>query len=122
MARFVIREVSTGVKFDLLAPNGQDVLTSGVYACEAACRKGIASVVKNALAAGVADQTLPEPMEVKNPRFEVYRDRAGEYRFRLKARNGEIIAFSDGYVAKAGCLEGIESVKKYAPRAEIEEI
>ena len=52
MARFVIREVTTGVKFDLLAPNGQDILTSGVYVCEAACRKGIASVVKNAAAAG----------------------------------------------------------------------
>lgn len=122
MARFVIREVTTGVKFDLLAPNGQDILTSGVYACEAACRKGIASVVKNAAAAGVADQTGDENPAVKNPRFEVYRDRAGEYRFRLKARNGEVIAFSDGYAGKAGCLEGIESVKKYAPRAEIEEI
>lgn len=122
MARFVIREVITGVKFDLLAPNGQDILTSGVYACEAACRKGIASVVKNAAAAGVADQTGDENPAVKNPRFEVYRDRAGEYRFRLKARNGEIIAFSDGYAGKVGCLEGIESVKKYAPRAEIEEI
>lgn len=119
MARFVIRSVATGVKFDLKAPNGQEILTSGVYACEAACRKGIASVVKNAAAAAVADQMGTQGMAVKNPRFEVYRDRAGEYRFRLKARNGEIIAFSDGYAAKAGCLDGIESVKKYVSQAEI---
>ena len=42
----------------------------------------------------------------------MYTDKAGEYRFRLKAKNGEIIATSEGYKAKAGCLNGIESVKK----------
>ena len=40
-------------------------------------------------------------------------------RFRLKARNGEIIATSEGYVAKAGCMNGIESVRKNAPDAEV---
>lgn len=120
MARFVIRPVATGVKFDLKAPNGQGILTSGVYACAAACRKGIASVVKNA-AAGVEDQTDGDCPRRSNPKFELYRDRAGEFRFRLRARNGEIIAASDGYAAKAGCLEGIENVKKYAPRAQIME-
>jgi uncharacterized protein YegP (UPF0339 family) len=47
-------------------------------------------------------------------------DKAGEFRFRLKARNGEIIAASEGYKAKAGCLNGIESVRKNAVEAEIE--
>ena len=59
--------------------------------------------------------------EVKHPKFEVYTDKAGEYRFRLKARNGEIIATSEGYKAKNSCLNGVESVKKNAPEAEIEE-
>lgn len=121
MARFVIRSVATGVKFDLKAPNGQGILTSGVYACSAACRKGIASVVRNAAAAVVEDRTDGETPRRPNPKFELYRDRAGEYRFRLRARNGEIVGASDGYAAKAGCLEGIENVKKYAPRAEIAE-
>jgi uncharacterized protein YegP (UPF0339 family) len=49
----------------------------------------------------------------------MYQDKAGEYRFRLKARNGEIIAVSEGYVAKASCLNGIESVRKNAVEAEI---
>lgn len=48
-------------------------------------------------------------------KFEIYTDKAGEYRFRLKASNGEPILASEGYKAKAGCLNGIESVKKNAP-------
>ena len=57
----------------------------------------------------------------KHPKFEVYLDKAGEFRFRLKARNGEIVATSEGYKAKASCLNGIESVKKNAPDAEVVE-
>ncbi len=53
------------------------------------------------------------------PKFEVYKDAKGEYRFRLKAPNGETIATGEGYVAKAGCMNGIESVKENAPKAEI---
>ena len=49
----------------------------------------------------------------------MYQDKAGEYRFRLKARNGEIILASEGYKEKKSCLSGIESVKKNAPDAEI---
>ena len=44
--------------------------------------------------------------------FEVYKDKAGEYRFRLKASNGETVLASEGYSAKAGCMNGIESVKE----------
>ena len=56
------------------------------------------------------------------PKFEVYKDAAGEFRFRLKAPNGEVIAVSEGYTTKANCLNGIESVKKNAPKAEIVEV
>ena len=56
----------------------------------------------------------------KNPKFEVYKDKAGEFRFRLTAKNGQIIATSEGYSAKAACMNGIESVKKNAPDAAIE--
>ena len=44
--------------------------------------------------------------------FEVYKDNAGEYRFRLKASNGQNVLSSEGYTAKAGCMKGIESVKE----------
>ena len=75
---------------------------------------------KNALSA-IEDQTV-EPIEVqKHPKYEVYVDKAGEYRFRLKARNGEIIATGEGYKKKTSCLNGIESIKKNAPDAEISE-
>lgn len=57
-----------------------------------------------------------------NPKFEVFKDAQGEFRFNLKAPNGEIIAISEGYTSKAGCLNGIESVKKNAPIAEVVEI
>ncbi len=45
-------------------------------------------------------------------KFEVYKDKAGEFRFRLKAANGQNILSSEGYSAKASCLNGVESVKK----------
>ena len=45
-------------------------------------------------------------------KFECYKDKAGEFRFRLKAGNGEIILSSEGYSSKASCDNGIESVKK----------
>ena len=48
-------------------------------------------------------------------KFEVYADKGGDYRFRLKAGNGEIILSSEGYSSKAACMNGVESVKKNAP-------
>jgi len=52
-------------------------------------------------------------------KFEVYKDAAGKFRFRLKAGNGEIIAVGEAYEAKSGALNGIESIKKNAAEAEI---
>ena len=121
MSKFVIRKVNSGIKFDLKATNGQVILTSEVYTTEAACRGGIASIQKNAPIAGVENQTVEGYETVTHPKFEMYQDKAGEFRFRLKARNGEIIGTSEGYSAKAGCLNGIESVKKNAAAAEIVE-
>ncbi len=121
MGKFVIRKTATGVKFDLKAGNGEVIATSEVYSSEDACRKGIASVQKNAPIAAVEDQTVEGFSKEKHPKFEVYADKAGEIRFRLKAVNGEIIAVGEGYKAKSSCLSGIESVKKNAPEAEIVE-
>lgn len=119
MGKFVIRTTSTGVKFDLKAGNGEVIATSQVYSSVPACRKGVASVQKNAPAAGVENQTAEGYTAEKHPKFEVYTDKAGEFRFRLKASNGQIIAVSEGYKALASCLNGIESVKKNAPDAPV---
>ena len=120
MSKFVIRNVASGIKFDLKATNGQVIATSEVYTTEAACRNGIASVQKNAPVAGIENQTEEGYAVLTHPKFEMYQDKAGEFRFRLKARNGEVIAVSEGYAAKRSCLNGIESVKKNAPEAEVE--
>lgn len=114
MGKFVIRKTNTGVKFDLKAGNGEVIATSEVYSSDAACKNGIASVQKNALIAAVENQTVEGYATEKNPKFEIYTDKAGEFRFRLKATNGQIIAVSEGYKAMAGCMNGIESVKKNA--------
>ena len=121
MSRFVIKKVNTGIKFDLYAGNGQDIVSSEVYSSRAAVLRGIESVRKAAPNANFADLTVPEEISVANPKFELYRDRAGAYRFRLKARNGQIIAVSESYTGRAGCLNGIESVQKNAPEAQIQE-
>lgn len=56
------------------------------------------------------------------PKFEIYRDSAGKFRWRLKAPNGEIIAASEAYESKDSCENGIQSVKVNAPKAFIAEI
>ena len=121
MGKFEIRKTATGIKFDLKAGNGEVIATSEVYSSESACRNGIASMQKNAPVAGVEDQTVEGFAAVKHPKFEVYTDKAGEFRFRLKATNGQIIAVGEGYKQKASCMNGIESVKKNAVDAKIVE-
>ncbi len=121
MGKFVIKNVKSGIKFDLKAGNGEVIATSEIYTSDAACKNGIESVKKNAPIAKLEDQTVENFETVTNPKFEVYNDKAGEFRFRLKARNGEIIATSEGYKAKPSCLNGIESVRKNAPDAEVVE-
>lgn len=119
MGKFVIKETATGTKFDLKAGNGEVIATSEVYNSLDACKKGIASVKKNAPVAAVENQTVEGYATEKHPKFEVYKDKAGEFRFRLKATNGQIIAVGEGYKALAGCMNGIESIKKNAPDAEV---
>ena len=118
MGKFVLKQTATGFKFDLKAGNGEIIATSEVYSGEAACRNGIESIRK-CCEGGVEDQTVEGFEVLKHPKFEVYTDKAGEFRFRLKARNGEIVAVGEGYKSKASCLNGIESVKKNAPEAEL---
>ena len=119
MSKFLIRAVHSGVKFDLKAANSQTVATSEVYESKAACLKGVESVRKNAPSAGVEDQTAEGGKAAKHPKFELYQDKVG--RFRLKARNGAIIAVSEAYTTKVSCENGIASVQLNASTAGIEE-
>ena len=115
MGKFVVKEAKGGFRFNLKAANGEIIGVSEVYTAENACLNGIESVRKNAVEAKLEDQTVADFAPVTNPKFEVYKDKAGEFRFRLKARNGEIILTGEGYKAKASCLNGIDSIRRNAP-------
>ena len=115
MGKYLVKTVkSGGCKFSLKADNGQEIATSQVYAGKSTCKKGINSVRVNAPAAKIEDQTKEGYETLKCPKFEVYTDKAGETRFRLRARNGQVIASSEGYSKHAGALAGIDSVVRNA--------
>ncbi len=119
MGKFVVGEAKNGVKFNLKANNGQVIATSQVYKTEKTMKIGIASIKKNAPIAPVENQTVDGFTPEKCPKFEIYKDKAGEFRFRLKAANGQIIATGEGYTTLSACQNGIESIRKNAPDAEI---
>ncbi len=120
MGKFVIKKTNTGFTHSLKAGNGEVIATGGeVYNRIDSIKNGIASIMKNAPIANLEDQTVEDFAVEKNPKFEVYTDKSGEFRFRLKASNGQIIATSEGYAKKASCLNGIESVRKNVVDAEI---
>ena len=117
MGKFVMKETKNGgVKFDLKAGNGEVIATSEAYSGDAACKKGIESVRKNAVEAKLEDQTVEGFETVTNPKFEVYTDKAGEFRFRLKATNGEIIAAGMCAQWKNDSEFMLKSFSQYYPR------
>ena len=123
MGKFVIKPTkSGGFVFNLKAGNGEVIATSETYNSLEACKNGVKSVITNAPEAALEDQTVEGFATEKNPKFEMYTDKAGEFRFRLKAKNGQIIATGEGYKAKAGCKNGIESIRKNVVDAKVEEV
>jgi uncharacterized protein len=54
-------------------------------------------------------------------KFEIYKDSKGQYRFRLKAGNGEVVATGESYESKAGVIRGVDAVKRAAAEAEIDD-
>ncbi len=91
-------------RFNLHASNGEKILHSEGYVSKSGCLNGIDSVRTNS---------------TSGDNFETFKDTAGKYRFRLRARNGEIIGQSEAYESIAGCSSGIASVMRNAPVAEI---
>ena len=120
MGKFTIREKNEKYSFRLKAGNGEIIATSQMYKSLKTCRAGIDSVRRNAPVANLEDQTKEGFQVQKHPKFEVYTDNAGEFRFRLKAKNGQNICASEGYTALKSCLNGIDSVRKNAPDAKEE--
>lgn len=107
--------------FRLKASNKETIAVSGGtgYSSLTACKAGIESVRKNS-SSQIEDQTLKNVTTLPNPKFELYQDKANEFRYRLRARNGEIICISEnGYASKDGCKKGIASLAKWSADAEV---
>ena len=108
MGKFVITKRTNGdFQFNLKAGNGQVILTSQGYAAKAGCENGIESVRKNS-----ADDA----------RFERKTSSNDKDYFNLTATNGQIIGSSEMYESTAAMENGIESVKKNAPDATVEDL
>jgi uncharacterized protein YegP (UPF0339 family) len=103
-------------RFRLIAPNNEIIARSEGYTTKGGCMNGVDAVKRHAPDATIDDQTVSD--EAPTGKFTVYQDSGGEFRFRLIAPNNEIIAVSEGYTTKAGCINGINAVKKYAASEE----
>lgn len=119
LGTFKIRQTRSGCKFDLVASNGEILATSEVYSSLDSCAKGIKSVQKNA-SAPTEDQTEKDYAPIRNPKYEVYIDKAGEYRFRLKLANGQVILVSQAHISRENCLSTIERIKASANTSDVE--
>ncbi|HIU98087.1 MAG TPA: DUF1508 domain-containing protein [Candidatus Ornithoclostridium faecigallinarum] len=120
--QFVCYKTAKGYwNYRLKASNKETIAVSGGtgYSSFSACKAGIESVRRNT-GAKIEDQTLQKFEQLTNPKFEIYMDKAGKYRYRLKASNGELICTSeDGYASKDSCKKGIASLAKWAAEAEV---
>lgn len=106
--------------FTLIARNGKVVAVSQIYEAPKNALIGINSVITNAPIANIEDQTIKDYEELSFPKWEIYIDREGKFRFRLRATNGLCILHSQGYTQKSSCKGGIESVINHAGTAKIE--
>ena len=116
MGMFIIKKTPTGFNFSLLAANKEKIaVSSQVYKTKSSCKSGIESVGKQSKRCidegRIEDQTLKTPSTSTCPKFEIYFDKAGLYRYRLIASNGESVCMSEeGYKSKSGVMNGIRSV------------
>jgi len=119
--RFEIKKSKDGrFVFNLYAKNHVIVATSQIYSSSTSAVNGIKSVIVNAPIAAVEDQTL-KTYETQNfPKWEIYQDKGGQYRFRLSAPNGSCICHSQGYTNKTKCKNGIQSIIRSAKDASID--
>lgn len=115
MGKYVITVSPKGkYHFNLLAGNGEVILSSQMYASQRGALKGINSVTVNAPEAAVVDLTAKKVVSAPNPKFEIFQGKDGKCYFRLIAKNAKAIGSSEGYNDLTACKNGIKSVKKNA--------
>ncbi len=106
--------------FNLYSANKVLIATSQTYSSSQSAMTGIKSVMANALKAEIEDLTLKKPEPKSYPKWEIYADKAGEFRFRLNASNASCVCHSKmGYASKANCKRAIESIIRLAEDADI---
>lgn len=119
--RFEIKKAKDGrFVFNLYAANHVIVATSQVYSSSQSALVGINSVIANADKAPIEDQSLKSYETYGYPKWEIYVDKGGQYRFRLYAANGSCICHSQGYTSKTNCKNGIDSIIRSSRNAEID--
>ena len=106
--------------FNLQASNRVYIATSQIYSSVQSAMTGIKSVINNAEGAPIEDQTLKNFEPIGYPKWEIYLDKAEQFRFRLCASNGNCVCHSQGYTTKHNCKKGIESIIKSVKNVEIE--
>ena len=106
--------------FNLYAANKVIIATSQIYSSSTSAVNGANSVVANAEKANIEDQTLKNYTPMPYPKWEIYKDKGDQYRFRLSASNGSCICHSQGYTSKANCKNGIESIIRTVKNADIQ--
>ena len=106
--------------FNLYAKNKVIIATSQIYSSPQSAINGANSVIANAEKANVEDQTQKDFATMPFPKWEIYKDKGGQYRFRLRASNGSCICHSQGYTKKASCKNGIESIIRTVKDAKID--
>ena len=110
MAKYqVFKDVGGKYRFRLRDSDNKIVAVSEAYESKAGCINGVKSVQKNCQSQ-IEDKTI-EGERLPNPKYEIFADANLEFRFNLIASNGQIIASSEGYRSKRGCIKGIEAVK-----------
>ncbi len=120
MPKFQVYKDAAGkCRFRLRADNNKIVAVGESYEQYFSCKNSIKSIQKNCNSP-IEDTTIEGP-KISNPKFQVYKDKSENYRFRLIARNGEIIANSEGYETKESVLNGIKVVGQSCD-AEIEDL
>lgn len=121
MSKFVLKKAKSGFSFSFIATNGDTLAMSEVYTTKTSAKGGIASVQKNA-GCEIEDQTVAGYKAVKTPKYEVYKDKSGGYRFRQKATNGQIVIQStSGYKTHDGAIDAVKKIKSTAKKAAVED-
>lgn len=120
IGRFIITKLPSGdYSFELRAGNGEPIAEiTQTFPTVESCENIIDSIRRNANSE-IEDRTLAKWKAVPYPKFEVYKDISGDFFFRLRSANGEIIATSESYTTKGACMKGIRSIGKNAPSCEI---